>query len=191
MPIRTVLAGGLMLLLATCNLAAEEQQDTSSPDAEALETQDDWVAFKSPERGFTVSFPEEPKTTATPVEGMNPLTQYSFAVSLGDDVVYNLVVFEYPDGKGPNPPDAGYYNKVMKAYAKGSGSRLRKKGPATIADRSGYEATATDTKRKLYHLIDIVPDGDRVYLLVSAGPRGHATSDEAIRFRDSFRILED
>lgn len=191
MPVRTVLIAGLMLLLATYNLAAEEQQDTPSPDAETLETLDGWVVFKSPERGFSVSFPDEPKTNATPVEGMNPLTQYSFAVNLGDDIVYKVLVLEYPDGKGPNPPDAGYYNKVMKAYAKGSGSRLRKKGPTTIADHSGYEATATDTKRKLYHLIDIVPNGDRVYMLVSAGPRGHATSDEAMRFRDSFRILED
>ncbi len=191
MPVRTAFTACLMLLLATCNLAAEEQQDTPSPEAETLETQDGWIAFKSSERGFSVSFPDEPKTTATPVEGMNPLTQYSFEVSLGDDIVYNVVVFEYSDGKGPNPPNAGYYNKVMKAYAKGSGSRLRKKGPATIGDHSGYEATATDTKRKLYYLIDIVPDGDRVYLLVSGGPRGHATSDEAKRFRDSFRILED
>ncbi len=75
MPVRIALTAWLIVLLATCSLAAEEQQDTPSPEAEALETQDDWVAFKSPERGFAVSFPDEPKTTATPVEGMNPITQ--------------------------------------------------------------------------------------------------------------------
>jgi hypothetical protein len=28
-------------------------------------------------------------------------------------------------------------------------------------------------------------------MLVTAGGRGHATDDDAVRFRDSFRLLED
>ena len=68
-------------------------------------------------------------------------------------------------------------------------SGLRKRGPATIDGRSGFEAIADDNKSKLSHLIDVVPAGDRVYMLVTAGPRSHATSDDAERFRDSFRVL--
>jgi hypothetical protein len=73
----------------------------------------------------------------------------------------------------------------------GSGSSLRRKGaaPATIADRLGYEAILDDGRGKLSHLLDIVAAGDRIYLLISAGPKDHATSDEAKRFRDSFRLL--
>ena len=37
--------------------------------------------------------------TSTPVEGQNPLLQYDFQVSVGDDTVYRVVVFEYPEGK--------------------------------------------------------------------------------------------
>ncbi len=55
------------------------------------------------ERGFAISFPGTPKTTSAPVEGQNPLLQYDFQVSLGEDTVYSVVVFEYPAGKGRAP----------------------------------------------------------------------------------------
>lgn len=61
----------------------------------------------------------------------------------------------------------------------------------TIAGRSGFEAIADDGKSKLSHLIDVVPAGDRIYMLVTAGPKSHATGDDAERFRDSFRVLGD
>jgi len=68
-------------------------------------------------------------------------------------------------------------------------SRLRKRGVATIAGYPGFEAISDDKKGKLSHLINVVPSGDRIYMLVTAGPKGHATGDDAKRFRDSFRLL--
>lgn len=155
---------------------------------EAVEPQ--WAEFKSAERGFAVTFPGTPKTTSAPVEGQNPLLQFDFQVSVGDDIVYSVVVFEYPEGKGPNP-DNDTYVKLVNAYAKGSESRLRKRGAATIAGRPGFEAIADDSKSKLTHLIDVVPAGDRIFMLVTAGPRNHATSKDATQFRDSFRVLDE
>ena len=52
-------------------------------------------------------------------------------------------------------------------------------------------AVTYDAKGKLSHLIDVIPAGDRIYMLVTAGGRGHATDDDAVRFRDSFRLLDD
>ena len=135
-----------------------------------------------------MTFPGSPKSTSAPVEGQNPLLQYDFQVSLGEDTVYSVVVFEYPAGKGPSP-DNDTYVKLVNAYAKGSESRLRKRGAATIAGYPGFEAISDDQKGKLSHLIDVVPSGDRIYMLVTAGPKGHATGDDATRFRDSFRLL--
>jgi predicted Zn-dependent protease len=66
---------------------------------------------------------------------------------------------------------------------------LRKRGLATIAGYPGFEAISDDKKGKLSHLINVVPSGDRIYMLVTAGPKGHATGDDAKRFRDSFRLL--
>ncbi len=188
MSIRSLTMASLLLLAATSLAAAEDQSDTT---AQAPAPQ--WTEFQSPERGFAVAFPGTPKVTSTPVEGQNPLLQYDFQVNVGEDTVYTVVVFEYPSGKGPSPVTDDFYVKLVNAYAKGSESRLRKRGAATVAGRPGFEAIADgdSSKGKLNHLVDVIPAGDRVYMLVSAGPKGFATSDDAEHFRDSFHLLGD
>jgi hypothetical protein len=183
MSFRSAALGLAMLMAMAASALAEDQP---APPTQAAEPQ--WAEFQSPERGFAVSFPGTPKFASAPVEGQNPLLQYDFQVSLGEDTVYSVVVFEYPQGKGPSP-DNDTYVKLVNAYAKGSDTRLRKRGAATIAGYSGFEAISDDRKGKLSHLIDVVPSGDRIYMLVTAGPKGHATGDDATRFRDSFRLL--
>ena len=106
----------------------------------------------------------------------------------GDDTVYRLVVLEYPAGKAPNPPSEALYVRMVTAYAKDSESKVRKRGPKTIAGRDGFEAITDDGRGKVNHLVSIVSAGDRIYMLVSAGPRGHATSKDAEHFRESFRL---
>jgi hypothetical protein len=184
MSIRSAALGLGMLAAMALPAFAEDK-----PETQPAPQDPQWTEFQSAERGFAVSFPGAPKTTSAPVEGQNPLVQYDFQVSVGEDTVYSVVVFEYPAGKGPSP-DTDAFLKLVNAYSKGSESRLRKRGPATIDGRSGFEAIADDNKSKLSHLIDVVPAGDRVYMLVTAGPKSHATSGDAERFRDSFRVLD-
>jgi len=187
MSMRSVTLASLLLLAAVSPGTAEDQ----SPTAPAQASGPQWTEFQSPEHGFAIEFPGAPKTTSTPVAGQNPLLQYDFQASIGDDTVYSVVVFEYPAGKAPSPITDDFYVKLVNAYAKGSDSRLRKRGEATIAGHAGFEAISdSDTgKGRLNHLVDIVPSGDRIYMLVSAGPKGHATDDDAEHFRDSFRLL--
>jgi hypothetical protein len=185
MSMRLALAA-LVLIAATSGAAAKK--DPPPPDKVPLQ----WTEFHFSERGFVASFPDtadKPKAVSTPVSGQNPLLQHDYQVSLGEDTVYSIVVFEYPEGKAPQPPSTDYFLKIVSAYAKGSETRVRQKGPITIDRRQAYEAMAEDAKGKLNHLIDVIPNGDRVYLLVSAGPKGHAKSADAVRFRDSFRLL--
>jgi hypothetical protein len=184
---RGAMLASLFLFAGVANGLAED-----TPPASSQEQAPAWVEFQSPERGFSVSFPGTPKTSSVSIAGQNPLVQYDYTVGVGDNVVYQVVAFEYPAGKAPNPPEPEYYVKLVTAYAKGSDARLRKKGASEIAGKQGYEAVADDNKGKLVHLIEIVPGGnDRIYMLVTAGPKGHAGSDEAQRFRDSFKLLGD
>jgi hypothetical protein len=175
----------MVIFAAAMSAASAEDQPAEKPETEQLQ----WTEFQAPERGFAVSFPGSPKAMTTPVEGQNPLLQYAFEVNLGEDTVYSVVVFEYPAGKGPKPNNDTYV-QLMNAYAKGSESRLRKRGKATIAGYQGFEGIADDRKGKLSHLICIVPSADRLYMLATAGPRGHATGEDAERFRESFRLLD-
>jgi hypothetical protein len=178
-----------LLLAASVALAAAEDK-TSQPDAPAAPAEPQWTEFKSDAQGFAVSFPVAPKVTSAPVEGQNPLVQHDFQASVGEEAVYTVVVFEYPQGKAPKA-DTDYYLKIMNAYAKGSETRLRRRGPATVAGHAGFEGIADDGKNKLTHLVTIVPFGDRIYMLASASPRAKGVPDGAERFRDSFRLLAD
>jgi hypothetical protein len=99
------------------------------------------------------------------------------------------VVFEYPEGRAPNPPKPDYFAKVVDAYAKGSNSTVRTKTAKLVDQRPGYEAVAEDGRGELNHLINLVANGDRVYMIISAGEKGHAKDDDAKRFRDGFRLL--
>src|SRR5262245_35763966 len=104
---------GVAMLTAMAAFAFAEDQPAAP--TEAVEPQ--WAEFQSPEHGFAVTFPGTPKFASGPVEGKNPLLQYDFQVSLGEDTVYSLVVFEYPQGKGPSP-DNDTYVKLVNDYAK-------------------------------------------------------------------------
>jgi hypothetical protein len=169
------------LLFAAAPFAAAEEEKAVQ-----------WVEYRSPERGFAVSFPGSPETTSAAVAGLNPLTRYSFRANDDADTAYSVVVLEYPSGKGPKSPSDEFFAELAAAYAKDSDSRIRKKGSKTIVDREGYEVVLDDkTKGKFSHLFDIVPDGDRLFLVISAGRKGHATGDSAEQFRDSFRLLSD
>ena len=182
---RGAILASFLLFAGVTNGLAED-----TPPASSQEQAPGWVEFQSPERGFAVSFPGTPKTSSVSIAGQNPLVQYDYTVGVGDNIVYQVVAFEYPAGKAPNPPEPEYYVKLVSAYAKGSDARLRKKGASEIAGKQGYEAIADDNKGKLVHLIEIVPGGnDRIYMLVTAGPKGHAGSDDAQRFRASFKLL--
>jgi hypothetical protein len=189
MPTRSLfVAAALIAASAMAPTSAFAQEAETEPQA-GQEAQP-WPQFKSPEHGFEIAFPTNPTATSAAVAGQNPLIRYSFEAYQGDDTVYRLVVLEYPSGKAPNPPEEALYVKMVSAYAKNTESKVRKRGPATIAGRPGFEAITDDGRGKVNHLVSIVPAGDRIYMLVSAGPRGHATSEDAERFRDSFRITD-
>lgn len=180
------LSAWMLVLLA----APGHTEEAAAPQETAPEVE--WREFHFPERGFVASFPgvtEKPKPVSTPVSGQNPLLQHNYQVKAPEDSVYSIVVFEYPDGRAPNPPKPDFFEKVVDAYAKGSNTRVRSESAKTIHDRPGYEAIAEDSRGKLNHAIELVANGDRIYMIVSAGPSGHAKSEDAKRFRENFRLL--
>jgi hypothetical protein len=189
MQMRSLSLASLMLAASVLLATAEDKPtDATASTAPAAPTASQWSEFKSDKQGFAVSFPGAPKVTTAPVEGQNPLLQHDFQVSVGEDTVYTVVVFEYPQGKAPKA-DTDYYVKLMNAYAKGSETRLRRRGPATVDGHAGFEGIADDGKNKLTHLVTVVPQGNRIYMLASALPRAKGIPEDAERFRDSFRLL--
>lgn len=187
MPIRRFALSAIVLVALAAPGLAEDEAATEAPPPEPQ-----WREFHFPERGFVASFPgatAKPKPVSMPVSGQNPLLQHDYQVKADKDTVYTIVVFEYPEGRAPSPPKPDYFAKVVDAYAKGSNSNVRTKNAKLIDQRPGYEAVAEDSRGALNHLINLVANGDRVYMIISAGEKGHAKGDDAKRFRDGFRLL--
>jgi hypothetical protein len=183
---RFALCALMLAMLAVPGRAEETDEPQETPQVTP------WREFHFPERGFVASFPgitQKPQPTSTPVSGQNPLLQHDYQVKADQDTVYSVVVFEYPEGRAPNPPKPDYFEKVVEAYAKGSNTRVRSDRPKLIQERPGFEAIAEDSRGQLNHLVDLVANGDRVYMIISAGPSGHAKTEDAERFRDGFRLL--
>jgi hypothetical protein len=188
MTLRSTLVA-VALLGATLATTGAPAQDKKSED-QSRQQASQWPEFQSPERGFAVAFPSKPEATSAAVAGQNPLVRYSFESYEGGDTVYRVVVLEYPPGRAPDPLDEAFYVRMVSAYAKDSASQVRRRGPATIAGRPGFEAITDDGRGKVNHIVSIVPAGDRIFMLITAGPRGHAASDGAEHFRDSFRVID-
>ena len=159
------------------------------PGARAPAADLQWSPFRSPEHGFAVDFPGVPTPTTSGTPGKDKMVQYEFQTAIGTANAYEVAVLEFGAGYGPPAATAEIYGKLVEGYANGSNSTVRTQYPRTIAGQPGIEAISDDDKNNMHHLIDLVIANGRVYIVVSAGPKGHETSPDAFRFRDSFSLI--
>jgi hypothetical protein len=134
-----------------------------------------WTEFSSPKYGFAALFPK------TPAESPVGPNQRNFLNDLGNTAYFVSVL----EKAAPNQN----WQKLVEAYAKGSGGKVKTQRPATLAGRPGVEAITEDEANNISSLVYMIVVGNRLYQVVSAGPKGHETSADAYRFRDSFRLL--
>ena len=166
-------AGAILVWLAVPALAGDPQ----------------WSPFSSLEHGFQADFPAAPTLTTSGTPGKDKMVQYEFQTAVGTDYAYEVAVLEF--GPGYTAPSATeeIYGKLVEGYVNGSNSTLRTQHLRAIAGQPGIEAISDDDKNDMHHLIDIVIANGRVYIVVSAGPKGHETGPAAIRFRNSFSFI--
>jgi hypothetical protein len=147
-----------------------------------------WTDYRSPDQAFAVQFPGAPGVTSKPVAGKTPVTEYQYQYAT-PALVYCVTVIQFTSGQGPDHPDNAYLSGLVAAYARGSKTTLISQNPKTVAGRPSLEAVTEDAAKNRFHLLDVFVSGARVYLIVSEGPKGHETSADAKRFRDSFKLL--
>jgi hypothetical protein len=145
----------------------------------------EWREFRSDTDSFSVSLPATPTISARRI-GKSEATQTTFLIET-PQTAYLVSVVEVPKGSGPKKPDAAYYQNLMKDYATGSKTTVRSTRMTTLAGRPAFQAV-TDAAEAT-HLVDLVAAGDRVFMVVYVGPKGQETRAEAVRLRDSFKIL--
>lgn len=148
-----------------------------------------WSLFRSVDHGFSAEFPGEPTLTPSGTPGKDKMVQYEFQVAVDGDHAFEVAVLEFGAGYQAPAPTVENYDKLVQGYATGSGSIVRAQHPRSIAGQSGVEAISDDDKNDMHHLIDLLIANGRVYIVVSAGRKGHETSADAGRFRDSFALI--
>lgn len=148
-----------------------------------------WQLVRSSADNFAAMFPGRPNFSRKRVNGTRAV-QDTWAFNIGDRETYQLAVISYPPGTLPAVPTVAYYTRLCNAYAHGSKTRLRSQYATTISGHPAAEAIFDDaTGANLHHLFDAVVVGSRLYIIVSAGPRGHEASSAALRFRNSFQLI--
>ncbi|MGE5538276.1 MAG: hypothetical protein ACM30I_06645 [Gemmatimonas sp.] len=154
----------------------------------AARAADAWSELWVPEPGFVVEFPAQPTFATRPVPWNSEGRQQYWALERGGRM-FVVSVVEMPPTTTPPVPTIDYYGRVIERYAAGSHAMLREDYPATVAGLPGFEALLDDWNDNVHHLLDVVQVGNRLYMIGSAGPKGHEAGPDAIRFRDSFRLL--
>jgi hypothetical protein len=139
--------------------------------------QERWIEFSSPRYGFAALFPK------APTESLDGTTR-KFLAAVGNSA-YLVSVTDLP---AATKADDAFYWDVVQGYAKGGKLTLRMHRPVTFVHNAGVEVIADREDNNVHSLAYIFPVGKRLYQVMSAGPKGHETTADAHRFRDSFRL---
>jgi hypothetical protein len=148
--------------------------------------QDQWREFRSDSDGFSILLPETPTISARRI-GTSQATQTMFLIERGRNA-YLVSVIQLAKGTGPKKRDSAYFQGLLKNYAEGSKTTTRSSRMTTLAGQPTMEAI-TDAAEAA-HLVDLTAVGDRVFMLVYVGPKGEETGPNALRFRDSFKLVD-
>ena len=164
-----------LLLLATLLFAFS---------AVAAQQQSEWQQFRSEADGFSIEMPGTPKVTTRDLG--KGATQKMFSVEV-DGETYFASVVQLAPGDGPQNPGETFFSVLMKAYVDGSGTTLRSSHMTNWVGHTAMEGISDAPAGT--HLIEITAAGDRVYLVVFAGPKDSENGPKARRLRDSFKLL--
>lgn len=144
-----------------------------------------WREFRAESDGFTILLPATPTVSARRI-GKTEATQTMFLIER-ERYAYLVSVIQMAKGSGPKKLDHAYFQGLMKNYAEGSKTAMRSTRMTTLAGQPAMEGI-TDAPEAA-HLVNLTAAGDRVFMVVYVAPKGEETGADAVRFRDSFKLL--
>jgi hypothetical protein len=154
--------------------------------ASAADAPAKWQTFVSEEGGFSVLFPGTPRPIVDPPDP-NGTKSHQFLVELGR-TAYIVGYTDYKFGTFVGHTPQQVLDNARDKLVKGQPVKLLEDKAIALAGRAGREV-AFEEKDGFTQIYDLYLVGDRLYQVISAGPKGHDKSAAAIRFRDSFRFI--
>jgi hypothetical protein len=144
---------------------------------DAATAQERWIEFSSPRYGFAVLFPK------TPTESLDSTTYKFLATARNSAYIVSIT-----DLSAALNADDELFAALVQAYSAAGQLTIRTQRRLTFANNASVELIADHKDKDIHHLAYLFPVGKRLYQVISAGPKGHETSADAYRFRDSFRL---
>jgi hypothetical protein len=145
-----------------------------------------WKEFRSAEGGFAVSFPGTPKTNVGAPNQTGPIS-HSFYVDAGPSS-YVVMYIDYQPGTLSGKDPQGLFDSGRDNLVKGKKVKIRVDRKFTLADHPARKIVieGADGSIQIFNLYLVK---DRVYEVISGGPKGFDKSADAKRFNDSFRFI--
>lgn len=148
--------------------------------------EDAWHEYRSGEGHFAVTFPGVPKASRDRPD-QHGAVSYEFVVDQGA-LAYVVSLTEYPKGTLAGKSATRLFDQARNDLIKNSTELLRVDKPITLDHHPGREVVIEDKDGYVQDL-HIYLAGDRIYEVITGGPKGSENSADAKRFHASFRIL--
>jgi hypothetical protein len=136
-----------------------------------------WTAFKAPDGGFTVAFPEKPKTQKQQLPNAD-LHAYSHEAA---DAAYLVAYFDLPAGF------ALTLDRSASAYAMGRKGKIATQKRIRVGGNPGLEFTVKLPNNKISR-VRLIEAGQRRFQVVVEGSSEVIDSEKANGFLDSFKL---
>ncbi|MGH7014719.1 MAG: hypothetical protein ACREEL_11310 [Stellaceae bacterium] len=146
-----------------------------------------WHEVRSTADGFAIQFPGKPKFSTDPVPNAHGAVQHSWHLDISAHETYQVASVFY-EGYVMPPPTPELYAKLLAGYATSSQTRLRTQRPISIGGHPAAEAIF-DADHDFHRLVDVLLIENRLYIVASASSGAHETDADALKFRNSFRLL--
>jgi tetratricopeptide (TPR) repeat protein len=139
-----------------------------------------WREFKSPDRSFTVIFPEKPKAHKQP----SAIGDFHGFSHEGAEAMYMVSYVDVPKDSDLT------LDRSATAYAIGRQGKITSQKKIRVGDHRGLELTVSlpNDKTSRVRLIEI---GKRRFQIFVDGPSDVTNSEQATAFLDSFKLVRD
>lgn len=145
------------------------------------------VAFSPPEGDFSAVFPKAPEVHGgASSDPSQPADDRSYLDDEGDHA-FLVAVSQFRAGVVPAAPDAGFYDRALDLFAKGSGADKQSSRPVSLGGRPAIEGTLK-TPDGGAMVVRLVARGARVYTVAWAHPEAQTSTEDGERFFDSFKF---
>lgn len=146
--------------------------------------------FASKDCGFAILMPGKPKEQTSKIKSaLGELDNKQFMVATANKAFWMVSVIDYPAGTANGKEDA-LLDGAVKSAVKGLQGKTLHEGKITLEDKYPGRKLEVEAEKIGVYRAHFFLVGDRVYQVIVRGPKDAATSPEAMKYLESFKLVK-